>query len=143
MTTKQAINVTPWTLPENMPMLRGYFGLLAYKTLHGKLPHRTQGPTLEAMLMEVNAVSTVTRGPRIDRKFQDVSAVLCAQGRPDLVCPGFKPVRDKETGELSMHVAIDEKKRIQEQDPMLWKLVAAHVLEYDAGIRHAVNVVQA
>lgn len=139
MTKRQAVTAV-WTLAEYLRAVPGYFAVSAYKREHGKFPHGRQKPILEAIQASCNAVAPVIRG-KIDQKFQDISAVLCAQDRPDLVAPGFLPRRDND-GNLFLHVGIDEKARIKDADPMLWKLVAAHIVEYDAGIRHAVPMVR-
>lgn len=140
MTKKQAVTAV-WTLAEYMIAVRDYFAVSAYKRANGKFPHGMQKDVLAAIQQACNSVSPVIRG-KIDQKFQDISAVLCAQDRPDLVCPGFLPRRDKE-GNLYLHVSIDEKARIKEADPMLWKLCAAHILQHDSGIVHAVPMVRA
>lgn len=116
--TSTNTNKGPWTRAQNIATVSAYFTLAADKA-SGNLKYGEQGARLR-ILSAVLSHCGPARG-RPDMKLQNISAILVALGRPELVCSGFKPLAN-----------VQKDRNAADFDAALWAAIEAAIAERDA-----------
>jgi len=116
--TTTATNRGPWTRAQNILTVAAYFRLAADKAA-GPLPRGEQAARMRELSAAIAHCGPARGKP--DMKMQNVSAILAALGRPELICAGFKPLAN-----------VQKDRNAADFDAALWAAIEAAAAARDA-----------